>query len=228
MAEKWLAARCGDELVNHFTYVIAGDGCLMEGVSGGDFPRRAPRAGQAVVLWDDNQITIDGKTDLSTSEDQRQRFEAAGWHVQAVDGRSGSHPDRRRTGAGRDRQAIDDRLPHHDRLRLADGRRYQQGPRAPLGAEGCRPSRTTSAGPTILSLCQRAMDAWRAAGAGARAHPTLEIRLAASPQADQFNAMHAGALTDAAREALKRSRRSRSAISLPSPPVPARARCSKR
>ena len=87
MAEKWLAARCGDELVNHFTYVIAGDGCLMEGVSQEAISLAGHlELGKLIVLWDDNQITIDGKTDLSTSEDQRQRFEAAGWHVQAVDG----------------------------------------------------------------------------------------------------------------------------------------------
>ena len=87
MSEKWLAARCSDELVNHYTYVIAGDGCLMEGVS----QEAISLAGhleldKLIVLWDDNQITIDGKTELSTSDDQRQRFEAAGWHVQAVDG----------------------------------------------------------------------------------------------------------------------------------------------
>jgi transketolase len=86
IAEEMLAARFGD-LVDHHTYVIAGDGCLQEGIS----HEAIDLAGhlclhKLIVLWDDNSISIDGATSLSTSMDQLARFTAAGWHVQAVDG----------------------------------------------------------------------------------------------------------------------------------------------
>lgn len=87
MAERHLAARFGDGLVDHFTYVIAGDGCLMEGVS----HEAASMAGhmglgRLIVLFDDNGISIDGSTDLAVSDDTTARFEAYGWQVLAVDG----------------------------------------------------------------------------------------------------------------------------------------------
>jgi transketolase len=87
LAERMLNARFGDELVDHFTYVIVGDGCLMEGIS----HEAIDLAGHLVlerliVLWDDNGISIDGSTALSTSTDQLARFQACGWHVQRVDG----------------------------------------------------------------------------------------------------------------------------------------------
>jgi transketolase len=87
LAERMLAARFGEELVDHWTYVIAGDGCLMEGIS----HEAAALAGhlglgRLVVLFDDNGISIDGPTKLATSEDVRARFAAYGWHTLAVDG----------------------------------------------------------------------------------------------------------------------------------------------
>jgi len=87
LAERLLNARFGDDLVDHRTYVLAGDGCLMEGVSHEAIDLAGHlRLGQLTVLWDDNQISIDGSTDLATSMDQRARFEAAGWASWAVDG----------------------------------------------------------------------------------------------------------------------------------------------
>ena len=87
LAERMHNARFGDDLVDHYTYVIAGDGCLMEGISQEaiDFAGHLG-LGKMIVFWDDNQITIDGATDLSTSTDQRARFAASGWHVLSVDG----------------------------------------------------------------------------------------------------------------------------------------------
>jgi transketolase len=87
LAERMMAARFGNGLVDHFTYVIAGDGCLQEGISH-EAIDLAGHLGLAklIVLWDDNEISIDGKTSLSTSMDQRARFRAAGWHVQSVGG----------------------------------------------------------------------------------------------------------------------------------------------
>ncbi len=87
MAEEILRARFGRKVVDHHTYVIAGDGCLMEGVSQeaiGIAGRH--KLGRLIVLWDNNDITIDGKVSLSDRTDQVKRFKASGWHVQEIDG----------------------------------------------------------------------------------------------------------------------------------------------
>jgi len=87
LAERMLAARFGADLVDHTTYVIAGDGCLMEGISHEAASLAAHLGlGRLTVLWDDNGISIDGPTSLTVSEDTRARFTAYGWHVTAVDG----------------------------------------------------------------------------------------------------------------------------------------------
>ena len=87
MAEKMLAARYGADLVDHHTYAIAGDGCLMEGISheAGSLAGHL-KLGKLIVLFDDNGISIDGPTDLTVSDDQQARFAAMGWHTSAVDG----------------------------------------------------------------------------------------------------------------------------------------------
>ncbi|MGC1862646.1 MAG: transketolase family protein, partial [Methylocystis sp.] len=87
IGERLQAARFGDELVDHFTYVLAGDGCLMEGVSHEAIDLAGHlRLGKLIVLWDDNSISIDGPTSLATSTDQAARFRASGWHVQQISG----------------------------------------------------------------------------------------------------------------------------------------------
>ena len=87
LAERMHNARFGDGLVDHFTYVMAGDGCLMEGISHEAIDLAGHLGlGRLIVFWDDNAITIDGSTDLSTSTDQKARFAASGWHVLTVDG----------------------------------------------------------------------------------------------------------------------------------------------
>ncbi|MFU8835104.1 MAG: transketolase [Roseovarius sp.] len=86
LSERLGNARFPD-LIEHFTWVIAGDGCLMEGISHEAIDLAGHLGlGRLIVLWDDNRITIDGDTDLSTSTDQLARFRAAGWHVLACDG----------------------------------------------------------------------------------------------------------------------------------------------
>ena len=87
LAERMLHARFGDDLVDHYTYVLAGDGCLMEGISQEAISLAGHlRLSKLVVLWDDNSISIDGPTGLSTSDDQLLRFTASNWDVQSVDG----------------------------------------------------------------------------------------------------------------------------------------------
>ncbi|MCW5714306.1 MAG: transketolase [Bauldia sp.] len=87
IAEKLLANRFGADLVDHYTYVIAGDGCLQEGVSHEAIDMAGHlKLSKLIVLWDDNAISIDGATSLSTSTDQIARFAASGWATAAVDG----------------------------------------------------------------------------------------------------------------------------------------------
>jgi transketolase len=90
LAERWLAARFnrpGFDVVDHYTYVIASDGDLMEGVSHEACSLAGHWGlGKLVVLYDDNEITIDGSTALAFSEDVLKRFEAYGWQTQRVDG----------------------------------------------------------------------------------------------------------------------------------------------
>jgi transketolase len=87
LAERLLAARFGAALVDHYTYVLAGDGCLMEGISHEAISLAGHlRLNRLIVLFDDNGISIDGATSLSCSDDQMARFRAAGWWVEAVDG----------------------------------------------------------------------------------------------------------------------------------------------
>ncbi|MBR0868852.1 transketolase [Bradyrhizobium tropiciagri] len=87
LAERLMNARFGDDLVDHFTYVIAGDGCLMEGISHEAISFAGHlRLNRLIVLFDDNQISIDGATSLSCSDDQTARFAASGWNVCRIDG----------------------------------------------------------------------------------------------------------------------------------------------
>ena len=87
IAEKMLSVRFGTDLVNHKTYVIAGDGCLMEGISQEAISLAGHlKLGKLIVLFDDNEVSIDGPTSLATSEDQIKRFEACNWHCQTIDG----------------------------------------------------------------------------------------------------------------------------------------------
>ncbi|QDD63136.1 transketolase [Herbaspirillum seropedicae] len=87
VAEAYLNARFGDDIVNHRTYAFVGDGCLQEGI-GQEMISLAGhlRLHKLTLLWDDNQITDDGKTELSISENVAERFRVAGWHVVEVDG----------------------------------------------------------------------------------------------------------------------------------------------
>ena len=89
MAERILAAKYGKDVCNHYTYVIAGDGCLMEGIS----EEAVSLAGhwklnKLIVFWDNNNITIDGHVSDANSTDQIKRFEAVGWNTISIDGQN--------------------------------------------------------------------------------------------------------------------------------------------
>ena len=87
LAERMLAEQFGSELVNHHTYVLAGDGCMMEGISHEAVSLAGHLGlGKLIVLFDDNSISIDGPTSLAVSDDQLKRFESSRWHTQACDG----------------------------------------------------------------------------------------------------------------------------------------------
>src|ERR1700726_4107443 len=87
LAERLMNARFGDDLVDHYTYVIAGDGCLMEGLSHEAISLAGHlRLKRLTVLFDDNQISIDGATSLSCSDDQLARFKASGWSADRIAG----------------------------------------------------------------------------------------------------------------------------------------------
>ncbi|MHA1566985.1 MAG: transketolase [Alphaproteobacteria bacterium] len=100
LAERMLAARFGGDIVDHHTYVIAGDGCLMEGISHEAISLAGHlRLNKLIVLFDDNGISIDGPTSLSVSDDQGARFRACGWNTLAVDGHDADAIDRAITEA---------------------------------------------------------------------------------------------------------------------------------
>ncbi len=100
MAEEFLRAKWGKKIIDHHTYCIAGDGCLMEGVS----QEAIGLAGRhelskLIVLWDNNNITIDGEVTLSDRTDQMARFAASGWDVFECDGHDPADIDRTITAA---------------------------------------------------------------------------------------------------------------------------------
>ena len=89
LAERILSTRFGEEVVDHYTYAVVGDGCLMEGISHEAISLAGHlRLGKLIVLWDDNSVSIDGPTSLAVSDDQLARFRASGWDVERVDGRN--------------------------------------------------------------------------------------------------------------------------------------------
>ena len=131
IAERLLNRRYGDDLVDHFTYCIAGDGCLMEGISQEAISIAGHlKLGRLIVLFDDNQISIDGPTSLSVSDDQLERFRASNWHTARV------RRPRRRSGRSCHRECqiglrscVADRLPHSHRLWRAEQGRHRRHPR---------------------------------------------------------------------------------------------------
>ncbi|MCF8500256.1 MAG: transketolase family protein, partial [Rhodospirillum sp.] len=87
LGERLMAARFGEAVVDHHTYVVVGDGCLMEGISQEVISLAGHlKLSKLIALWDDNTISIDGKVSLASSEDIALRFQACGWDTLACDG----------------------------------------------------------------------------------------------------------------------------------------------
>jgi len=192
LAERLLNQRYGDALVDHHTYVIAGDGCLMEGISHEAIDLAGHlKLGKLIVLWDDNAISIDGPTSLATSTDQLRRFAAAGWNVAQVDG----HDAEAVTGAIAAARARSDK-PWLIACKtiIGYGAPNKQGREsvhgAPLGADEVKAARAQLGWPHEPFVVPPAvLSAWRAAGGrGAAARAAWEARLAASPQRSHFEA----------------------------------------
>ena len=200
LAERMQNARFGGDLVDHYTYVIAGDGCLMEGIS----QEAADMAGhwglgRLIVLWDDNKITIDGSTTLSTSTDQKARFAASGWQVLSIDGHDTVEI------ADAIEAAREDPRPSLIACRtiIGFGAPNKQGTAAthgaPLGeAEIAAARKALGWTSPPFEIPEEAATAWRAvAKRGHAARLAWEERLAASPRAGAFTG--ALAAPDAAR-----------------------------
>jgi transketolase len=189
IAERLAAARFGDDLVDHRTYVIAGDGCLMEGLSHEAIDLAGHlKLSKLVVLWDDNAISIDGPTSLATSTDQLARFAAAGWRVERVDGHDPEAVHKALLAA----QTSDRPSMIACRTVIGFGAPGKQGKEtvhgAPLGADEVARARETLDWPHApFELPEPILAAWRAAGArGASARAAWETHLAASGRASAF------------------------------------------
>jgi transketolase len=189
IAERLTAARFGDDLVDHNTYVIAGDGCLMEGLSHEAIDLAGHlKLSRLIVLWDDNSISIDGPTDLATSMDQCARFAAAGWHTQRVDG----HDPEAVTAAIAAAKADPRPSMIACRTVIGYGSPGKQGKEsvhgAPLGEAEIVAARAALDWPhTPFDVPEAILATWRAAGRrGASAREDWEKRRAASPKARAF------------------------------------------
>src|SRR5690606_38203279 len=167
IAERIWNARLGPDVIDHHTYVIAGDGCLMEGISQEAITLAGHLGlGKLIVLFDDNGISIDGPTSLSTSEDQIRRFEAAGWNTAAVDGHD---PDA--VAAAISRARSDDSKPWliACKTTIGFGAPKKQGTAgvhgSPLGAEEIASTRQTLGWPhPPFEVPEPVLNAWRIAG----------------------------------------------------------------
>ena len=205
MAERHLAAKYGDDLVDHRTWVIAGDGCLMEGVSQEAIALAGRyKLNKLHVLWDDNEITIDGKVSLSDATDQKARFKAAGWAVKAIDG----HDMNAIKGAMKWAMRQDKPTLIACKTKIGKGAATMEGSHkthgAALGAAEIAATRLGLAWDhDPFEMPQTIADAWKKVGRrGAKDRKKWEARLAASPQAADFTRAMKGDLPEAAFDAL--------------------------
>jgi transketolase len=200
IAERHLNAVYGDELVDHRTFVIAGDGCLMEGINHEAVGLAGHlRLDRLIVLWDDNSITIDGSTDLSRNEDVVARHQTAQWHTCECDGLDADDVDRAI------KEALADPRPSLIRCRtiIGYGAPHKQGTAATHGAalghdevEAAR--KELGLEDEDFFVPDDVLTAWRAAGKrGGVEHALWKDRLEQSDRKDEFLARLNGKVSDA-------------------------------
>ena len=199
LGERMLNARFGDDLVDHWTYVFCGDGCLMEGISH-EAIDLAGHLGlsRLVLFFDDNGISIDGKTSLSTSTDQVRRFEASGWHAERVDGHDQAAIHAaivRAREAGKPAMIACKTTIGFGSPKLA-GSEKSHG--APLGDDEIAATRAALGWTSeAFEVPQPVLDAWRAVGErGVRQRKQWVDRHKRSPHREKFDAAIAGELGD--------------------------------
>ena len=200
LAEAMLGSRFGPDIVDHHTYAIAGDGCLMEGISHEAISLAGHLGlGRLILLFDDNHISIDGPTDLAVSDDQLARFAASHWHCQRVDGHDPEAIDAAIAAARADdrpsiiacRTTIGFGAPHKGGTAATHG--------APLGADEVAATREALGWPHApFDVPDTILAAWRRYGArGAALSAAWKTRhgaLAADRRAE-FDRRQAGSLT---------------------------------
>jgi transketolase len=199
IAERHLNAQFGDELVDHRTWVIAGDGCLMEGINHEAIGLAGHlNLGRLIVLWDDNKITIDGAVDLSSSEDVLARYAATGWHVVSCDGHDVADV----------RRALDEAVADPRPSIVACATKIGYGAPNKAGTSGVHGSALGeaevaaardflgwSAEPFVIPA--DIADAWKAIGArGASVRAAWEDRLAKTEKGAEFSRRMAGDLPE--------------------------------
>lgn len=181
IAERLQADRFGKDLVDHYTYVLAGDGCLMEGISQEALTLAGHlKLNKLIVIWDDNGISIDGKVEITDSTNQQARFAASGWNTIDVDG----HDPAAIADAIRQAQASDKPTLIAAKTTIGFGAPNKAGTAkvhgSPLGAEeiaGTREALSWSHEP--FEVPSDILDAWRIAGLrSAQAHKDWQKRFA--------------------------------------------------
>ncbi|MBV8907626.1 MAG: transketolase [Sphingomonas sp.] len=200
IAERHLNAIYGDDLVDHRTFVIAGDGCLMEGVNHEAIGLAGHlQLGRLIVLWDDNSITIDGSTELSRNEDVVARHQAAKWHTCECDGLDADDVDRAI------KEALADPRPSLIRCKtiIGFGAPHKQGTAATHGSalgadEVAAAKRELGIDPEPFSAPDDVLTAWRSAGKrGSTDRALWTERLESSGRKDGFLHRINGKVTDA-------------------------------
>jgi len=195
LAEAHLSAKYGSDLVDHHTYCIAGDGCLMEGISQEVIAFAGhQKLNKLIVLWDDNNISIDGAVSLSDSTDQIARFQASGWKTLAVDGHDMDAVDAALTES----KTSDRPVLIACKTTIGRGAGAKAGTAgshgSPLGEEAikaAREARGWTHGP--FEIPDDVLGAWREAGSrGGNARSAWESRLAGSGHQTAFEATIAG------------------------------------
>ena len=166
MAEEALRARFGKKVVDHFTYVIAGDGCLMEGISHEAIGLAGmQKLSKLIVLWDDNNISIDGKISLSDITDQRKRFQAAGWQVLDCDGHDPEDIDKALTRARTSKKPTMIACKTHIGYGSPNRQDTAKAHGSPLGAEEIQLVRDAYGWPHApFDIPADILSAWRATG----------------------------------------------------------------